>query len=178
MKGLVLLLLLVLGIAPLAAQPPLYIVNGEPRDEIASIPSDEIERIEELPADEESIARYGEGAAGGVIIITLKYDSPARFGVGIPFADYIAGRVEWDDDDPVARVVLRYKVTAEGRVAVAEVLETTDARLRRRVLKAVAEAPCWTPALKNGAPVETEHILRIQLPAGRRMPGEPYIRIR
>lgn len=162
----------------LAAQPPLYIVDGAPRDEIASIASSDIETIEELPADEETIARYGERASGGVILITLKYDAPARFVEGASFADHIADRVAWADDDPVARVVLRYKVTSEGRAVVAEVLESTDGRLKRRVLKAVAEAPCWTPARKNGTPIETEHILRIQLPAGRRMPGEPYIRIR
>lgn len=178
MKRLSLFAAALFGLAPLAAQPPLYIVDGEPRDEIASIASSDIETIEELPADEESIARYGERASGGVILITLKYDTPARFGEGASFTDHIAARVEWDDDDPVARVVLRYRVTPEGRAAVTEVLESTDSRLKRRVLKAVAEAPCWSPARKNGRAVETEHILRIQLPAGRRMPGEPYIRIR
>ncbi|MDE5578895.1 MAG: TonB-dependent receptor [Alistipes sp.] len=178
MKRLPLFAAALFGLAPLAARPPLYIVDGEPRDEIASIAASDIETIEELPADEESIARYGERASDGVILITLKYDAPARFGEGASFADHIAARIEWADDDPVARVVLRYRVTPEGRAVVTEVLESTDGRLKRRVLKAVAAAPCWSPARKNGTPVETEHILRIQLPAGRRMPGEPYIRIR
>lgn len=162
-----------------AAQKPLYIVNGTPRDEIASIPPDDIEQVEELPADEESIAQYGPAAANGVILVRLRYDSPARFDAdSLSFGNYIARRVEWPDDEPAARVVLRYRVTAEGETRVTEVTESTDGRLRRRVLKAVAEAPRWQPALREGRPVESEGVLRIQLPAGRHLPGEPYIRIR
>ena len=155
-----------LAATPLAAQKPLYIVNGTPCDEIAGIETDDIERIEELPADEESIARYGEKASNGVILITLKYDSPAVFEGGEPFADHIARQVKWGENEPAARVALRYKVTPEG-----------DSRLRRRVLKALAEAPRWKPATKNGRPVESEGVLRIQLPEGKPLPGEPYIRI-
>ncbi|MDE6865117.1 MAG: TonB-dependent receptor plug domain-containing protein, partial [Alistipes sp.] len=61
------------------AQQPLYIVNGVPTtDNIAQIPPEDIERIETLPADEESIARYGEQASNGVVLVTLRYDEPAR----------------------------------------------------------------------------------------------------
>jgi len=45
------------------------------------------------------------------------------------------------------------------------------------LLKALAEAPRWKPATKNGRPVESEGVLRIQLPEGKPLPGEPYIRI-
>ena len=62
-----------------AAQQPLYLVNGTPADDIASIPPDDIELVEELPADEETIARFGPRASNGVILITLRYDEPARF---------------------------------------------------------------------------------------------------
>ena len=48
-----------LAATPLAAQKPLYIVNGTPCDEIVGIETDNIERIEELPADEESICVWG-----------------------------------------------------------------------------------------------------------------------
>jgi len=164
--------------APLAAQKPLYIVNGTPRDEIASIPPDDIERVDELPADEETIAQYGPKAANGVILVTLRYDSPARFGAdSLSFGSYIARRVVWPDDEPAARVVLRYKVTAEGDTLVTEVAESTDGRLKRRVLKAVAEAPKWQPARKNGRAVESDGVLSIRLPAGKALPGEPYVRI-
>lgn len=155
-----------------AAQQPLYLVNGERRDDIASIPPDEIERMEELPADEETIARYGEEAANGVLLITLRFDEAARFTAAESFDAYIARQVAWADDDPVARVVVRYTVTPEGRAVAGEVLQSTDSRLRRRVLKAIAEAPDWLPARKNGAPVASEGVLRCQLPAGQRLPPE------
>lgn len=165
-----------------AAQPqqPLYIVNGEVRGEIASIPPEVIERVELLDADEESIARYGEAAQHGVMLVTLRYDTPACFAEdGTTFGEYIARTVTWGDDEPAARVALRYRVTAAGRAEVTRELESTDKRLKRRVLKAVAEAPAWrAPALKNGEPVEVEEVLIVQLPSGKPMPREPYLIIR
>lgn len=170
---------LLLAAAPAWAQQPLYLVNGVERPDAADIPPAMIERIEELPADEETIARYGERAAGGVILITLRYDEPPRFAADtLPFARYIARRVVWGPSDPTARVVLRYRIATDGTLSVSEVLEATDSRLRRRVLKAVAEAPAWQPARKAGTPVESEGVLRIQLPEGRRMPQRPELVIR
>lgn len=155
---------------PAAAQHPLYLVNGTPTDRIDAIPPEDIERVESLPADEETIARYGEEASEGVLIITLRYDRPARFAADTTFGGYIARQVRWDDDEPAARVVLRYKVTPEGRAVVMQELESTDNRLKRRVLKAVAEAPHWQPAQKDGTPVASEGVLSIQLPAGKTLP--------
>lgn len=149
---------------------PLYIVNGKEATEIGSIPPEDIEHVETLPADEETIARYGQRAAHGVMLITLRYDEPASFPADTTFSGYIARQVRWDADEPAARVVLRYRITPAGETVVESELESTDNRLKRRVLKAVAEAPRWRPAQKNGQPVESEGVLRIQLPAGKRMP--------
>jgi len=183
MKRFLLLFAALSGAFALAAQqqrPPLYLVNGKewPAEEIGTIDASELEKVDVLPADEETIARYGEKASGGVICITLRYDSPAVFSDSLTFDRYIARHVKWDDDDPAARVSLRCKITAEGRAVVSEVLESTDNRLKRRVLKAVAEAPLWTPARKEGAPVETTQTFTVRLPKGKALPGEPYIRIR
>lgn len=154
-----------------AAPKPIYIVNGKETKEIQSIPPGDIEHVEMLPADEETIARYGQRATHGVMLITLRYDQPAAF---LPdtttFGNYIARQVRWDAGEPAARVVLRYKITPEGETIVDQELESTDSRLKRRVLKAVAEAPHWKPALKNGQPIESEGVLSIQLPEGKRMP--------
>lgn len=181
MKHCLLLLAALLGLQPLAAQQPLYLVNGkECSAEAASAlsPAD-IEHMEVLPADEESIARYGERASDGVILITLRFDTPARFDVdSLSFDAYIARQVKWGSDDPAARVVLRYTVTPEGSAQVTQELESTDSRLKRRVLKAVAEAPRWTPAMKNGRPVASEGVLTIRLPEGKPLRREPYIRLR
>ena len=170
MKHIILTLWLVCSAGTLAAQKPLYIVNGTPRDEIASIPPDEIESLEALPADEETIARYGDGAQGGVLLVTLRYDTPARFEADTSFARYIARRVKWADDEPAARVVVRYRITPAGDVEVDKVLESTDSRLKRRVLKALSKSPRWQPARKQGVAVASSGVLRLQLPEGKPMP--------
>lgn len=174
MKRYVLLLsVLCFAAAVRAAAPkpvPMYIVNGKEMTEIRSIPPEDIENVEMLPADEETIARYGQRAAHGVMLITLRYDQPAAFPADSTFGSYIASRVRWDASEPAARVVLRYKITPEGDTVVHQELESTDNRLKRRVLKAVADAPRWKPAQKNGQPIESEGVLRIQLPEGKRMP--------
>ena len=106
------------------------------------------------------------------MLVTLRYDQSAVFPADSTFSGYIARQVKWGDDEPAARIVLRYTVTPEGDTVVAQELESTDSRLKRRVLKAVAEAPRWTPARKNGTPVESEGILHIQLPEGKLMPRQ------
>ena len=173
----ILLSLFVAVALPLAAQQrrPVCIVNGEPYegDAFREIPPAEIESMEQLPADEQTVARYGDEASNGVIIITLKYDTKASFdGGGRTFDRYVAERIRWDATDPVARVVYRFKVLRDGRVELTDLLESTDGRLRRKVVRAVEEAPRWSPATKDGEPVETEHVLRVQLPEGRAMPPE------
>ncbi len=63
-------------------------------------------------------------------LITLKYDSPAVFEGGEPFADHIARQVKWGENEPAARVALRYTVTAEGETVAGAILESTDSRLQ------------------------------------------------
>lgn len=179
MKTLLILWTLLLAAAlPAAAQQPLYIVNGKVCDDIRSIPPDDIEQVESLPADEETIARYGAEASNGVILVTLRYDSPARFPSDSTFGSYIARRVEWDPDEVAARVVLRYRIAPDGTLSVVQKLQSTDNRLKRRVLKAVSEAPRWEPAMKNGQAVESEGVLSIQLPEGKPLPRHMELVIR
>ena len=98
--------------------------------------------MEQLPADEQTIERYGSDASNGVILITLKYDSKAVFTAdSLSFDRYVARRIKWDATDPVARVVYRFKVQCDGSVVLTDLLESTDGRLRRKVVKAVEEAP-------------------------------------
>ncbi len=157
------------------AQQPLYIVNGRLMDDISSISPNEIERVEELPITEEVIAKYGHRANYGVHIITLTYDKRAQFSDSLDFDAYIARSVVWAEDEPVARVVLRYRVEADGSIRITEELESTDNRLKRRVLKSVEGAPKFTPAMKSGEPVASEGVLYVQLPEGRAMPRKPEL---
>ena len=161
---------------------PLYIVNGErmTEEQVKGIHPKDIEDNHLLPADEQTIERYGHEAANGVVVITLRYDTPARFeieGEVTKYSAYIADRVKWDETDPVARIIISFKVKADGSVAEFDVLEATDKRLLRRIEKAMAEAPRWQPALKDGKGVETTHLLKVTLPKGRTMPRERVVRI-
>lgn len=159
---------------PQTPRQPLYIVNGQPAADLRDVQPEDIVSTEVLPADEETIGRYGEQANYGVIIISLRYDTPARFveGGGESFSSYIAHHVEWGELERVARYVARFTVREDGSIAVEKDLESTDPRLRRKVLRAVAKSPRWQPATKDGRPVESSHVLRIQLPEGREMPPE------
>ena len=161
---------------------PLYIVNGEKmtEEQVKDINPTDIVDNHLLPADEQTIERYGHEAANGVVVITLRYDTPARFeieGEVTKYSAYIADRVKWDETDPVARIIISFKVKADGSVAEFDVLEATDKRLLRRIEKAMAEAPRWQPALKDGKGVETTHLLKVTLPKGRTMPRERVVRI-
>ena len=56
------------GIFSAAAQDPIYVVNGQVVSDIRNIPPGDIESTEMLPADEQTIARYGTEASNGVIL--------------------------------------------------------------------------------------------------------------
>lgn len=105
-KQLILLFTLIFtGIFSAAAQDPIYVVNGQVVSDIRNIPPGDIESTEMLPADEQAIARYGTKASNGVILITLRYDTPARFPEADgSFNDYISEQTDWDDSLPAARV--------------------------------------------------------------------------
>ena len=160
------------------AQTPLYIVNGVEMESVKHIPEQNIEHIDHLPANEATVAKYGEKANNGVILITLRYDKEARFTGNKPLADYVAERVKWPDNYGVARYVVRYTIGSDGSFRLGTELESTDHQLRKRVLKVLQSLPAWQPATKQGKAVESEYVLRVQLPKGKAMPKEPYIVIR
>ena len=159
-------------------QNPLYIVNGVEMESVKHIPEKNIEHIDHLPANEESVAKYGERANNGVIIVTLCYDKEARFTGGKSLADYVGERVKWPENYGVARFVARYTIEADGSFRLGSILQSTDHQFRKRVLKVLQSLPKWEPATKQGEAVESEYILSVQLPKGKSLPREPYIIIR
>lgn len=163
--------------------PPLYIVNGErmSEEDVKEIDPSDIVSNELLAVDEAVIEKYGHDAANGVVVITLRYDTPARFevdGEEAKYSSYIAERVKWNEIDGVARVVMSFTVSGDGTVTEKEVLEATDRRLLSRIRKEMKLAPKWISAKKDGKGITTDHILRITLPIGRTMPRERAILIR
>ena len=181
-------LLFVLSAQSLSAQVftprlPIYIVNGQrmSEEQVREIEPEDIVSNTMLPADEETIAKYGTDASNGVIVISLRYDTPARFeldGEEANFSDYIEQQIKWGEMDPVAQVVMSIKVSPEGVVSEREVLESSDRKLLNRVRNAIEEAPRWVAAKKDGKGIETQHVLRVTVPVGSRMPRERVIRIR
>lgn len=181
-------LLALMSIESLSAQifthrMPLYIVNGErmSEDDVKEIDPSDIVSNELLAVDEAVIEKYGHDAANGVVVITLRYDTPARFevdGEEAKYSSYIAERVKWNEIDGVARVIMSFTVSGDGTVTEKEVLEATDRRLLSRIRKEMKLAPKWISAKKDGKGITTDHILRITLPIGRTMPRERAILIR
>ena len=157
---------------------PLYIVNGVVMDSVQHIPEENIEHIDHLPANEESVAKYGARANNGVIIVTLRYDCEARFMGDKPLDDYVAERVKWPESYGVARYVVRYTITSEGEFRLGDELHSTDHQLRKRVLKVLQGLPAWHSATKQGVAVDSDYVLAIQLPKGKELPAEPYVVIR
>lgn len=185
MKSLYLLIaLLLLPLFALAQSGnPLIFVNGYPMtsEQLAAIPPEDVLDFKLLPADEQTIERYGLEASNGVILMELHYDEEARFvvdGVEQSFSGYIASQVKWGEAEPVATVVVSYTIDSEGRVSEFDVLNATDRRLQRRILKAMEEAPLWIPATKDGKPVVRRKVLRVTLPEGKQVPPERVILMR
>ena len=75
---------LVFGLNTAAAQKrsrtPVYIVNGERMTEqqVKEIDPSDIVDNQLVTIDETIIEKYGHEAANGVVLITLRYDTPAR----------------------------------------------------------------------------------------------------
>ena len=162
---------------------PIYIVNGErmTEDEVRAIDPEDIVSNELLPADEATIEKYGPDAANGVIVIALRYDTEARFeveGEETSFSAYIARQIKWDEMDPIAQVIMKLEVGPDGVAREKEVLESSDRRLLRRIREALSEAPRWVAARKDGEGITTQHILKITLPIGSKMPPKWAVIIR
>ena len=174
MRYLLLGILLTFSTITLSARGPLYVVNGTRVESIEHIEQANIERIEHLPATEETILNWGIEASEGVIMVTLKYDTPARFEAEgyNNFTTYLQHKVKWDRNMPAERVSLRIKVDSVGRVSIAKVLQSTSRQYQKRVERAIAMSPCWTPATKNGKAVESIQLVNLLLPEGKQLPVE------
>lgn len=162
------------------AYKPLYVVNGTVVESIEHIPHENIERIDNLPANEETIAEWGIEASEGVILVTLRYDTEARFSHldFTNFTDYLASTVSWDETMPAERVSLRIVVDESGKATISEVIDSSSKQFLKRVTKAINNAPLWSAAERNGTPVESQHLVNLQLPKGKQMPREMGVIIR
>ncbi len=173
------LLLVLVGLfAVCSASAQLYIVNGEEytAEQMRRIDPERVEHTEQITLNDSIMARFGERAADGVIVVKLKHDTEPQFSVdSLSFREWVEREVAWGNDEPAARVVYRYVVGIDGRARLTELIESTDNRLRQRVVRAVKRAPSWIPAEREGRAVEVEQVLIIELPKGKRMRGKYYL---
>ena len=79
---------------------------------------------------------------------------------------------------PAERVSLRIEVDSNGKATISEVIASTSKQFLKRVTKAINAAPLWSPAERNGIPVESLHLVNIQLPKGKQIPREIGVIIR
>lgn len=177
MRCLISLIISLLYTTIVVAQQPMYVVNGVVVDGIDSIPQSDIESIDVLPADEETIAQWGMAASEGVIVVRLIYDTPASFSYeGTDnFTTYLSKHVKWGANMPAERVSLRVTIDTEGVAHVTEVLDSTSRQFLKRVMKAIDEAPRWQPAMRDGKPIESLHLVNLQLPVGKEIPAEQFV---
>ena len=123
------ILAMCLGVVTLSAaaqsrsRTPLYIVNGErmSEEQVRKIAPEDIVDNQLLTIDEQTIAEYGVEASNGVVLITLRYDTPARFvvdGEELNYSAYIAERVKWGVMDGVARVIISFTLAEDGSVSI------------------------------------------------------------
>lgn len=177
MRYWILLIISLLCATIAVAQQPMYVVNGVVVDGIEHIPQSDIESIDVLPADEDTIAQWGMAASEGVIMVRLIYDTPAIFSADGDdnFTAYLAKHVKWKPNMPAERVSLRITIDKAGVAHVSEVLDSTSRQFLKRVTKAVTEAPRWQPAMRDGAPIESLHLVNLQLPVGKEIPAEQFV---
>lgn len=176
MKRLIAIVLLLFVSATASAQ--LYIVNGEEysAEQMRRIDPVRVESSEQVAINDSIMALYGERAADGVIVVKLKHDTEPQFSVdSLSFREWVEREVAWGNDEPAARVVYRYVVGTDGRAQLTELIESTDNRLRQRVVRAVKRAPLWAPAEREGRAVEVEQVLIIELPKGKRLRGKQFL---
>ena len=117
---------------------PIYIVNGVKmsEQEVKAIDPEDIVDNQLLPADEHTIQKYGQEASNGVVLITLRYDTPACYivdGEEQNFSSYVASQVEWKEPNPTARVILSFRINEDGSVTTANKFPTSTQRLVRDI---------------------------------------------
>ncbi|MFR9661298.1 MAG: TonB-dependent receptor [Rikenellaceae bacterium] len=167
--------LIIIASAEIASAEPLYFVGGERVSEIRSIEQSNILSLRHLEPSEAVIAEYGLEAAEGVVLIELHQDSEPIFSAEQSFRDYIESTIAWRESDPAARVVAKLIIAEDGSASISEIMESTDSRLRRRVIKAIEESPKWQPATKGDKPIESQTTVCVELPKGKKIAAEKIL---
>ncbi len=175
MLRLIYIILLMVSATTAYASSPMYIVNGLFRESLNGIPHEQIASFTELEVDEALIAKYGYKASKGVIIVELKYDVEAQLSSGESLYNHLVKSVKWSAGEGVQSLSFRYSVSGEGHFSVTEILNSTSARFKKRVLSELKKLPRWLPATKGGKGVDWSAVVTITLPEGMEVPVQKYL---
>ncbi|MFI3293360.1 MAG: hypothetical protein SNG27_06940 [Rikenellaceae bacterium] len=155
----------------MAIGDPLFIVNGleVEKSEFESLSPEILDSITVLK-DVESTKAYGSRGDYGVIVVTLKCDTPPIFSEDMKFRKYLYENIKWSDKEYLATARLKYRLKADGSMKLIEI-DSDNKRFKKRVLKAFEAAPKWlSPAMNMGEAIEIECMEYISLPISRYPP--------
>lgn len=164
---------------------PVYIVDGEAVDEVESINSELIDKMEVIKdQDHPLVKKYN--ATDGLIMITTKeaasnsndeifyiVEDMPKFPGGIPaLRKYIYSNLEYPkkakSQGIEGEVIVRFLVNEKGQVVNEEVLRSSYEGFEAPALKVISEMPDWTPGMQRGKPVKVGYSLSINFDSGKR----------
>lgn len=162
---------------------PLILLDGREisAEELFSLDKNSIKSIKVLK-DETAIAPYGEKAKNGVVLVVTKSAAASgkpidtnteytqvevmpRFGTGAldEFRQWMMHRLRYPEQAQKlgirGRVVARFVVDEEGKIADVEILQTPHESLSQEVIRVIASSPRWTPGTTAGKPQAVRFVL-------------------
>ncbi len=160
-------------------EDPLFIVNGKEvsKSVFENLSPEILDNITVLK-DVESTKQYGTRGDNGVIVVTLKCDTPPIFSTDKTFKQYLHENIKWSDKEYLAKAYIKFTLKADGSTELIEI-DSDNNRFKRRVLKTFESAPKWlSPAMNMGKGVEVEYMEYINLPKNKISQNKSNIIIR
>ena len=151
---------------------PLYILlepDGEEKEvsqeEIGSMDRDRILSVE-IMEDEIAREKYGERAANGVVVLSMKQAAKNDGAMIAPrfqysdikhFEKWVNDHIEYPkealDAGIEGRVIVQLDVCEDGEVRGVKVVQSASELLDAEAIRVVSASPYWKPAIQNGKPV-------------------------
>jgi TonB family protein len=161
------------------APQPLYVVDGVETENIDTLDSENIEKIDVLK-EKSATDLYGEKGKNGVILITTKSNSyintpnnrsgQQKQGFLMPeempefpggetalkksLADGIKYPESASENGIQGKVYVKFTITKEGNVTDAQIARGVDPALDKEAVRVVSSLPRWKPGKEDGEPVD------------------------
>ncbi len=147
-------------------------------EELRSLDKTNIDKIDLLKG-ENAVARYGERAKNGALLLTMTKDSESssaevmpRFAEQnsiSPFRRWVQERIRYPEEalkrGAEGHVVVQFTVNKNGKIRDLTVLESPDEALSKEVIRVIASSPRWTPGMTAGKPQSVRMTLPLEFKA-------------